>query len=120
VLILEKTDPHMTEILEVFVEIAYLSSVKVGELPVDIFEIDDDKEPNTVDKFQPLCVDNVLNMVDIPVVVIKATELIPVVRFCIPSPMDVEVLEIWLDVFNEILNAVEEIPSFRSVSAEFT
>ena len=119
-LILEKTDPHITEILEVFVEIAYLSSVKVGELPVDIFEIDDDKEPNTVDKFQPLCVDNVLNMVDIPVVVIKATELIPVVRFCIPSPIDVEVFEIWLDVLKATWYAVEEIPSFRSVSAEFT
>jgi len=43
--------------------------------------MDDDKDPNVVDKFHPDCVDRVLNIVDIPVVVMKATELRPVVRF---------------------------------------
>jgi hypothetical protein len=41
----------------------------------------DDKEPKVVERFHPACVDNVLYIDDIPVVVIKATELIPVVRF---------------------------------------
>ena len=56
--------------------------------------MDVDKEPNDVDKFHPDCVDKVLNIVDMPVVVIKATELTPVFRFSTASPIDVDVLEI--------------------------
>ena len=64
--------------------------------------MDVDKEPNDVEKFHPTWVDNVLNTVDILLVVIKPTELRPVLRSLMDSPIDVEVFMILVDVFKEI------------------
>ncbi len=80
VLRLEKIERYMREILDAFVEIPVLTSKKVGAYPVDIFDIEDDKFPAHVERFHPVCVDKVLKVVDIPVVVMNATELMPVLR----------------------------------------
>ena len=50
-LILEKTDPHITEILDALVEAATLSSVNDGAKFVDRFDIDVERDPKDVEKF---------------------------------------------------------------------
>jgi hypothetical protein len=117
---LEKTDPHMTEILDAFVEIPLLNSKKLGPYPVDRFEIEEDKVPKEVDKFHEDCVDKLLYTVESPVARIRVTVLRPVVRPVMDPPIPVDTFEIWVDVFKEMFEAVEESPSFSKVSAEST
>jgi hypothetical protein len=64
--------------------------------------MDVDIEPFTVDKFHPLCVEIVLYTLDNPEAMINPTELRPVLKELTLCPMDVDVFDIWFDVFSSI------------------
>ena len=73
-----------------------------------------------MDKFHEDCVDTLLYTVERPVARIRETVLRPVVRPVIDTPMPVDTFEIWVDVYKEMYEAVEESPSLSRVSAEST
>ncbi len=64
------------------------------DLPIDVdrFIIEDDKFPVVVEKFHPVCVDNVLYVDNIPTVAVSATVLRPTVRVDMASPVCVDIL----------------------------